>query len=489
MLRIQLFFTALPLAFGALHLLLYAALPRLRSNLYYGLFLIFIAGTIYLDFEEQLRPWSEQTLLLLRLHRVGLAASFVFGIKFFYDAFLGFTPRRYRYIAGALIAAGLIALLDPVALFWPLQFAIIAGLLETLRAMIHAIREGREGARLIAGGALVFAAFASYDFLLDFNLIEPLGELTNAYQFGLVGLFVATSTFLARSIAQTTTRLVEQERIAHNHEVERRLLEAEVSRTSAELEQARRLQLSLLPTSLPSTGDLEAAAILETASEVGGDYYDFREEEDGSLAVAIGDATGHGLRAGFMVAVAKSLFHGLRRDESMPSFFNRCTRVIKPMGLGNLYMALMLLRLSGGTATISAAGMPPVLLRRAETGDVETHTLKGMPLGAFHDFPYQEVEVTVQPGDVLLLMSDGLMELFNEDRELYGLERVIASLQDAPTGSADDIIRHVRRRADAWRRAHSPEDDMTLVVIKKKPEPPARAGDARTSHPSSAELP
>ncbi len=468
MLRIQIFFTALPLAFGALHLLLYAALPRLRSNLYYGLFLIFIAGTIYLDFEEQLQPWSEQTLLLLRLHRVGLGASFVFGIKFFYDAFLGYTPRRYRYIAGALIVGSLLAFLDPVALFWPLQFAIIAGLIETIRAMIHAIRERREGARLLAGGALVFAAFASYDFLLDFDLIEPIGELTNAYQFGLVGLFIATSTFLARSIAQTTTRLIEQERIARTHEVERRLLEAEVSRTSAELEQARRLQLSLLPASLPSTDELEAAAIIETASEVGGDYYDFLEEADGSLTVAIGDATGHGLRAGFMVAVAKSLFHGLRPDEPMPSFFNRCTTVIKPMGLGNLYMALMLLRLSRDTATISAAGMPPVLLRRGGTGEVETHTLKGMPLGAFHDFPYQEVEVAIEPGDVLLLMSDGMMELFNEHRELYGLERIMTALKEAGDGSAEMILGHLLERAASWRGDLPQNDDITLVVIKKK---------------------
>lgn len=466
MLRIQIFFTALPLAFGMLHLLLFAALPRLRSNLSYGLFLIFIAGAIYLDFEDQLSAPFDAPLL--RLHRAMIAASFIFGFRFFYQAFLGRAPRQYPFLAAALVAGGLVALINPWELFWPLQLVIIVGLVDTMRAMIYAIHEGREGARLIATGALLFAAFASYDFLLDFGLMQPLGDLTNAYQFGLVGLFIATSTYLARSIARTTNQLVEQERITRDHEVERRLLEAEIARTKAELEQARALQLSLLPPTLPSDGTVEAAAFLETASEVGGDYYDYREDDDGSMTIALGDATGHGLRAGFMVAVAKSLFQGLRRDESLPAFFNRCTDIIKPMGLGNLFMGLLLMRLEGDSATVSAAGMPPVLVRRAATGRVETYTLKGMPLGAFRDFPYQEAKLTLHPGDAVVLMSDGLMELFNAEREMLGVKRIIEAFKQAH-GSADDVVSRLRDAADDWRGAARQEDDVTVVVLQRKP--------------------
>ena len=68
--------------------------------------------------------------------------------------------------------------------------------------------------------------------------------------------------------------------------------------------------MSLLPSTVPELPDLHVAVYLKTATEVGGDYYDFSEEADGTLTVAIGDATGHGLRAGIMVAVAKSLSQG-----------------------------------------------------------------------------------------------------------------------------------------------------------------------------------
>ena len=465
-LRIQTFFTALPLGFGLLHLILFAALPRLRSNLYYGLFLTFIAAAVFCDFQEQMMGSGEGGGYL-RGHRGALALSLVFGIRFFYEAFLGRTPRRYRYLAAALLATGAVAVAEPYDLFWPLEAVLLVALIEVGRIMGTALRRRRTDARLIAGGFVVFAAFALYDLLLDFGLLSPVGRLTNAYQFGLVGLFGATSAVLARTIARTTRQLVEQERRVRAQEVERRLLEAEVDRTQRELEEARALQLSMLPSAVPAWPEVAVAVHLKTAAEVGGDYYDFGEEPEGVRVVAVGDATGHGLRAGIMVAIVKSLVQGLRPDEALPAFFRRCTQVLKPMRLGNLFMALTLVRLRGADVTVAAAGMPPLLVYRAASGTAERVTLKGMPLGAFADFPYRQARLTLGDGDALLLMTDGLMELFDERREMLGLVRVTDAFAEAGAQPPEAIVDHLRAVGDAWRGATPQADDVALVVLKR----------------------
>ena len=83
----------------------------------------------------------------------------------------------------------------------------------------------------------------------------------------------------------------------------------------------------------------------KTATEVGGDYYDFNISKDGTLNVVIGDATGHGMKAGNMVVSIKSLIYSLPDDMLIPDFFNRCTRIIKHMNMKNLYMCLSLIRI------------------------------------------------------------------------------------------------------------------------------------------------
>lgn len=283
LLRVQTFFTALPLAFGVLHLFLYAALPRLRDNLYYGLFLLFIAATIFLDFQERLASTAAEALGLLRLQRACLAVSFIFALRFFYEVFRTGAPPHFRYLAAGLALAGAVAVVDPYDAFWPLQLLLIVGLAEIGRVMIGALRRRQEDARLIAGGVLTFTVFVAYDFLLDFGLLAPIAGIENAYQAGLVGLFGATSAFLARGIARTNRQLVEHERRVQEQEAERRVLAAEVERATAELEKARALQLSMLPEALPERPGLRIAVYTKTATEVGGDYYDAREEADGTL--------------------------------------------------------------------------------------------------------------------------------------------------------------------------------------------------------------
>ena len=267
---------------------------------------------------------------------------------------------------------------------------------------------------------------------------------------------------------QEKAHIVNAELRAQAAEAQARAVQAENERQSHELEEARRLQLSMLPKRLPQVPNLDIAVFMETATEVGGDFYDFRLAPDGMLTVAIGDATGHGLKAGTMVSVLKGLFIAYGANGKFGDFFQICTRTIRNMHLGNLYMALALVKVKDDTVNISSAGMPPFYHFRRATGEVAEITLKGMPLGAFNDYPYQQAELLLEEGDSLLLLSDGLAEVFNEKDEIFDYPRVKTAFEQIGHLEAEEIIRRLQGVAKKWRNGRELHDDITFVVLKKK---------------------
>src|SRR4029079_17270884 len=211
------------------------------------------------------------------------------------------------------------------------------------------------------------------------------------------------------------TKLVEVETLsaeAIEHERREADLRAENERRALELEEARQLQLSMLPASVPMLPGLEIAAYMKPATEVGGDYYDFHLGEDGTLTVAVGDATGHGLRAGTVVASVKSLFVSLAYHPDIPHIFARMSRVLKEMKLRGLFMAMTMVKVNGQQLSGSIAGMPSVLIYRALTGAVEEIAIRALPLGGIANYQYQQQDLTLEANDVVVLMSDGLPERF-----------------------------------------------------------------------------
>jgi len=245
---------------------------------------------------------------------------------------------------------------------------------------------------------------------------------------------------------------------------------AEHQRRAQELEEARQLQLSMLPQTLPQLPDLDLAVYMKPATEVGGDYYDFHLDEDGVLTVVLGDATGHGLKAGTMVTAMKSLFMTLGHESDLIKIFRQSNQALKRMNLRQIYMTLLLVRINGPRLSICGAGMPPVLIHRAATQQVEEIDLKGMPLGSVPDFPYELRELALAPGDVILLMSDGFTERFNPRGETLGYEQAKTVLAEVAPQSPPDIIQRFVQAGDAWANGEPQNDDTTFVVVKVKNE-------------------
>jgi serine phosphatase RsbU (regulator of sigma subunit) len=463
----QMIFTTVAVAFGILHLVLFL-FARKKSHLYFTIFVFLYAANIFFDYQNFLATDLTSGLFYLRLHRAVMPYTPLFSLLFLYSLFSDRIPKHFWLIALAMAIAGIFAVINPEGNLRYVHILLAVVFIETIRVMQRAIRNRVDGAWIIAVGFLVLAIFSSYDALIDIGVMDPINDIDNGYPAGFVGLIISMSVYLARDFARTNERVLAQERDAKDREMQRRLLEADNARKTSELEDARQLQLSMLPQSIPQIPNLEIAVYMKTASEVGGDYYDFLFSKDGALTVVVGDATGHGTKAGIMVAAIKSLFHALGGSLMAPDFFNRCTEIMKGMELGNLYMSMTLLRIKGKKLLACAAGMPPFMVYRAAANAIEEIVLKGMPLGAHRAFPYEMEEISLAPGDAVLMLTDGFEELCNSAGEMFDYARVKRAFWESAGRSPQEIVQHLSDNANHWSDGQGQNDDITLVVLKVK---------------------
>jgi Stage II sporulation protein E (SpoIIE) len=268
----------------------------------------------------------------------------------------------------------------------------------------------------------------------------------------------------ANVFEQTYTRFLDLE----NAEYQNKIIQAENERKTQELEEARQLQLAMLPKELPNLPNLDIAVYMQTATEVGGDYYDFQVGIDGMLTTVIGDATGHGMKAGTVVTITKSLFNSMAANENILSTFDKISEVIKGMKFRQLAMCLIMMKIKGNRLSMSSAAMPPAYIYRKKDKTVEEILLKGMPLGSMKKFPYKKAESHLNIGDRILLYSDGLPELANDSSEMYGYEKIKTEFQSVGEKEPEEIVDHLKNSASQWANGNVPDDDVTFVVIKVK---------------------
>lgn len=325
-----------------------------------------------------------------------------------------------------------------------IAFALI-GIIPFSNHLTRDVKRVTNGAERIAHGDLMTR--------LPVKTNNELGQLARAFN------------QMAEDLSIHQQKLLEQERARRDQEVQQRLMSVEYERKSDELEDARRFQLSMLPKQVPQHPGLEVAVFTRTATEVGGDYYDFHVDGD-VLSVTIGDATGHGAKAGTMVTVVKTLFSGYEVGVEPSAFLEKAAETIKRMDLGRMSMALSLARIEGERMTIAAAGMPPVLIHRARRGDVEEIALPATPLGTLGT-DYHQKQVGIGGGDTVLFMTDGFPELMNAAGQQLGYTGAAEAFTAAARGAtADAVIASLAETAQRWHGGHAPDDDVTFVVVR-----------------------
>lgn len=476
----QTFFLGSLLVFAVIHLLLFSFYPAEKRNLFFALFTLFLGILVLSIFKTEFTTSPSETVLFAKIAQVTWILTIIYALRFTYSLYQKHTPVQFWIfgVAGLLLIAGI--WYNTGQIFILRELFVLIAVLEMLRALFKIVLQKRSGSWIIGFGIFCFLMSILYRIMINTNLMT--GETTTASILGSGMMIFAMSVFLSRDFAVTQKRLelklvevkdlsektLEQEKRNKKIEIESRLLEAENERKTRELEEARALQLSMLPARLPEIDPYDVSVYMETATEVGGDYYDYSIQEDGWMTLAVGDATGHGMKAGIMVAAAKSNFHMLTGEKDQVKMLHRMSDSLRKMDLHMMYMGMIIMRCKGMQAEIITAGMPPVLWYRKKLERVETVTLKGLPLGTKVHYPYESRMLDLDNGDVLLLMSDGLMELFNDKRELLGLDRIKRELLNKSCATSKEIINHMRSLMMSWSGDHKNEDDVTMMAVKIK---------------------
>lgn len=240
-------------------------------------------------------------------------------------------------------------------------------------------------------------------------------------------------------------------------------------RVRDELAVARELQSELLPSEAPRPPGYEIAHSYRTANEIGGDYYDFLPLGDGRLVLAVGDASGHGIGAGLLMAIASAaLKTAIDLDPSPPAVLELLNRTLCRSGGRRAFMTLFYAVLDppSGALEHAGAGHPYPLLRRA-SGEVVELGRGALPLGTRSGTTYTAERAGLEPGDLLVLYSDGLPELLGgPDEEAFGFGRLRQLLAEPGDARAvhDRILAAAERHLGTRRLA----DDLTLVVLHRR---------------------
>ncbi len=239
-------------------------------------------------------------------------------------------------------------------------------------------------------------------------------------------------------------------------------------RVRDELEVARQLQSDLLPSRSPDLPGYDFAHSYRTANEVGGDYYDFQPLPDGRLAILMGDASGHGIAAGLLMAIANAtLKTAIDVDPAPVAVATLLNSALYRTGDRRAFMTLFygVLEPDSGRLDFVLAAHPFPFVRRAG-GAIEELGAGGLPLGLRPKVELQPLAVTLGPDDALVLYTDGLPEAVDgPDGDAFGFDRLKRLL--APAGSP--AVLHDRILIDFDRHVASEPlaDDLTLVVLAR----------------------
>jgi sigma-B regulation protein RsbU (phosphoserine phosphatase) len=283
-------------------------------------------------------------------------------------------------------------------------------------------------------------------------------------------LLLSGATSLALLIVGTSASSLRHDVAGERAAVPRfvRRLEDE-RRMRYEMDLLTRMQLGLLPASLPEVPGWSIAARSLLANEVGGDLYDFVWDERGRLWIAAGDVSGHGFSCAVTQAMTKAALVSLVYSGTTPSeVLLEIDRVLRTAGDVRNFASLALLRLdpATGEAAFANAGHPYPLVRRAS--GVDEIVLPGLPLGRGPARTYDDVALTLAPGESLVLASDGLFEAVGGDDEPYGYVRARRFLETGLGTTATDVADRLLADWTRFRGGLAPTDDTTLVVLRRE---------------------
>jgi phosphoserine phosphatase RsbU/P len=251
---------------------------------------------------------------------------------------------------------------------------------------------------------------------------------------------------------------------------------AQRERLNRELEIAKEVQEHLFPQRLPSVPNLDYCGRCRPAREVGGDYYDFLDLPEGRLGVAIGDVSGKGIGAALMMASLEASLRSLASVcGDLAELMTRVNSLIYEASSASRYATLFYAEYdprSRHLSYVNAGHNPPVILRKSGGACQVLRLEAGGPVIGVLRQPYQQESFPLEPGDLVVLFTDGVSESMNTRNEEWGEDSLIEFAKICHGLAAFEVMTRILAAAEAFAGGASQHDDMTLVVFRILGEDP-----------------
>ncbi len=314
---------------------------------------------------------------------------------------------------------------------------------------------------LAAGvGAIVLAALKAR------NLTNPIHSLIEA------GRRLGNGDYDARVEIETGDELEHLGRVFNETGPKLR----DLQRMKQSLGLAAAIQHSLLPEAIPALEHFEVAGCCVYCDETGGDYYDFitfNDEGRRTLGLIVGDVSGHGIGAALVMAATRGMLHveapHCRND--LGELLRRLNRQLAADVREGAFVTLLCGMLDDSTRSLvwASAGHEPALWRHARTGLIEELANTGLPLGVLDDTAYEQAgPVVLEPGDILVMGTDGICEARDPRDQFFGTERLRKLVENGAGLTASQICDSIIDAVARFVHPAARTDDVTLIVVKAK---------------------
>ena len=278
--------------------------------------------------------------------------------------------------------------------------------------------------------------------------------------------FTAGDVILLAALAQQVGTIIK------NFLIHQRLIVEE--RLSRELEIAAEIQESLLPTQLPQMGGLAIAGASIPASEVGGDFYDFITVDDRNLTLVIGDVAGKGIPAAMLTSVTRTMLRvEAMRGDPPHTIIDQANNILhQDLSRIDSFATVFVATIDtyDGTLTYASAGHTPGILWRADTRTTEQLPATSPPIGISGYQSHVVDPIRLNPGDTLVLYTDGITEAQAPNNYLFGINRLTYIIESWANESPEALQQAIQAEIANFRRNAMGQDDATLLIVKMLPQ-------------------
>ena len=243
----------------------------------------------------------------------------------------------------------------------------------------------------------------------------------------------------------------------------------EMEKVKKEMAIAAAIQRDLVPKSDPENKYLEIASLFKPADAVGGDYFDYFERNDNKLGLAIADVSGHGTPAALVMTMMKGIVHSITHDyRSTNETLEEVNAIVSGIIPPDIFITMQFLMfdLADRSMSIANAGHNPVLHYVKSEKKCRQIEVRGCALNVMAGIQYTNMKVALNPGDYILVYTDGINEAHNKNEEMFGISRIVEAVEKNGALPAKKLIDHIHQEIFAFTGNVPQADDMLIIAVK-----------------------